>query len=98
MYSKLDGRTAAKNLLRNRKIFLIDARDKNEYAVGHIRGSMWLPYYEVKTKGKVLLPKNKNTVIYVYCASGKRSDMVCSLLADMGYTNVYNIGRYGDLI
>ena len=88
----------AKAMMDQGGVTVVDVRREDEYAAGHIRGSVWLPYYEVKMKGKVLLPKNKNTVIYVYCASGKRSDMVCSLLADMGYTNVYNIGRYGDLI
>ena len=98
MYFRIDGKTAVKNMLLNNKIFVIDARDKGEYISGHIKGSVWMPYYEVKTKGAVLLPKRKDTVIYVYCATGTRSDMVCSILDGMGYTKVYNIGGFSDLI
>ena len=35
---------------------------------------------------------DKDSEIYLYCRSGKRSEVATLALADMGFTNAYNIG------
>lgn len=75
------------------------ARDKGEYISGHIKGQCMDALLRSKNKrSRFTGQKRKDTVIYVYCATGTRSDMVCSILDGMGYTKVYNIGGFSDLI
>lgn len=69
---------------------LLDVRTPPEYQQGHIPGSINLPL-QLLGNGQGL-PQNKETPLFVYCQSGARSGQAVRLLAQMGYTNVKNIG------
>ena len=69
---------------------LIDVRSRQEYAEGHLPGSINIPLYEIETQSSKL-PKNKENTIIVYCASGYRSRQAKAKLENMGYTNVYSL-------
>lgn len=69
---------------------LLDVRTPQEYGQGHIPGSKNLPLQtldHIKT-----IVKEKSTPLFVYCYSGSRSRQAVSLLENMGYTNVKNLG------
>lgn len=73
---------------------LIDAREANEYAGGHLKGSINLPlsrFMEADTKFK-----DKSVPIYVYCHSGARSKRMAAGLTKLGFKNVVNIGGIMD--
>ena len=69
---------------------LLDVRTPQEYREGHIPGSQNVPLQQLDKVEEVT--ENKDTVLYVYCRSGARSRQAASLLKQMGYTNVHNIG------
>ena len=69
---------------------LLDVRTPQEYREGHIPGSQNMPLQQLDKVEEVT--ENKDTVLYVYCRSGARSRQAASLLKQMGYTNVHNIG------
>ena len=72
------------------KAILIDAREADEYADGHIGGSINLPlsrFMEADTKFK-----DKSVPIYVYCHSGARSKRMAAGLTKLGFKKVVNIG------
>ena len=69
---------------------LIDAREANEYADGHIGGSINLPlsrFMEAET-----MFEDKSVPIYVYCHSGARSKRMAAGLTKLGFKKVVNIG------
>lgn len=69
---------------------LIDVRNEDEYRSGHIPQSRNIPLPLLnRIKGLV---KDRAVPLYVYCYSGSRSRQACTVLKDMGYTNVKNIG------
>ncbi|MBP3853448.1 MAG: rhodanese-like domain-containing protein [Erysipelotrichaceae bacterium] len=69
---------------------LIDVRTKPEYAQGHVEHSMNIPLDRIEMiENKV---KDKNTPLFVYCQSGARSTQATSLLRNLGYQDVRNIG------
>ena len=73
---------------------LIDAREADEYAEGHIGGSINLPlsrFMEADTKFK-----DKSVPIYVYCHSGARSKRMAAGLTKLGFKKVVNIGGIMD--
>ena len=69
---------------------LLDVRTPQEYREGHIPGSQNVPLQQLDKVEEVT--ENKETALYVYCQSGRRSRQAVSLLQAMGYTNVHNIG------
>ena len=70
---------------------LLDVRTPQEFAESRIAGAILIPDYELKQRAEVELP-DKNAVILIYCRSGRRSALSAAVLAEMGYTNVYDFG------
>lgn len=69
---------------------LVDVRTAQEYREGHIPESKNVPLQQLDKIASVA--KNKDTQLFVYCYSGSRSRQAASILRQMGYTNVNNIG------
>jgi rhodanese-related sulfurtransferase len=72
---------------------VLDVRAANEYAVSHIKGSLWLGYPDTDYSKIEDIPKNK--MILVYCSVGYRSERVGEILLKKGYINVKNL--YGGI-
>ena len=69
---------------------LVDVREPDEYAQGHVPGSVNLPLSRIRSAENVL--EDYDTLLFVYCLSGGRSGQAVSTLTRMGYTAVTNIG------
>ncbi len=75
----------------------IDTRTPEEFAAGHINGSILIPYDAIALHLEKL-PADKSTDIRVYCRSGNRSGVAKQLLDQMGFSQVINEGGYEDLL
>lgn len=80
----------AKEKIDAGNIILVDVRTQEEYDEKHIDGAILIPNETIADTQPAELP-DKDAEILVYCRSGKRSSEAAEKLADMGYTNVYNI-------
>lgn len=69
---------------------LLDVRTPEEYRGGHIPGSKNLPLQQIEKIESIA--EKKETPLFVYCQSSARSRQAVSLLQNMGYVNVNNIG------
>lgn len=67
---------------------IIDIREKNEYAEGHLKGVPNIPLSELRERVDEI-PKDRT--VYLQCRSGQRSYNACLLLQNLGYTNVVNV-------
>ena len=77
-------------LVKKKGYLLLDVREPNEFASGHIEGAVNIPVGQIARRiGSVCSNKDRN--IYVYCQSGKRSRKAAQQLSNMGYTMVHNI-------
>ncbi|MGI6202092.1 MAG: rhodanese-like domain-containing protein [Eubacteriales bacterium] len=82
----------AKQLMDSESDYVVlDVRTPEEYADGHIKGSMLIPYNEIGERAEDELPE-KDKLILVYCRSGRRSKIAAQALAELGYTNVKEFG------
>ena len=70
---------------------IIDARTQSEYDEGHIENAILIPEYEITDRAEVEIPE-KDTLILVYCRSGRRSKIAADALVQLGYTNVKEFG------
>ncbi len=69
---------------------LIDVRTKEEYAEGHIPGSINIELDEIEKIVDII--KDKNSHIYLYCRSGHRSGIALNKVKELGYRDLTNIG------
>lgn len=70
--------------------FLLDVRTREEYAQGHIPGSINLPLDEIARVADII--SDRSAPLFVHCLSGGRSAAAVSQLERLGYTNARNIG------
>ena len=70
---------------------IIDARTEEEFAEGHIKNAILIPEYEIANRAEKELP-DKDSLILVYCRSGRRSKIASEELVKLGYTNVKEFG------
>lgn len=72
--------------------FIIDARERNEYARGHLTNAVNIPLSEFRERLEEI-PTDQP--VYIHCRSGQRSYNMVMALKNLGYANVYNIaGSY----
>jgi phage shock protein E len=69
----------------------IDVRTAQEYASEHVEGAVNIPH-DVIDERISELTLDADTPIYVYCRSGGRAGLAADTLAEMGYTEVINLG------
>jgi len=78
------------SLMKEKKVWNLDVREKYEYAMGHIRGAHLVPSTRFEEEFEKLKIK-KTDKIGVYCRSGSRSDFIAKKLVEMGHKNIYNL-------
>lgn len=74
---------------------IIDVRTPQEYSVSHATEA--INFDLVKLESGELPTIDKDKEIYVYCRSGRRSDLAKTILEKNGFTNVTDIGGLDDL-
>lgn len=83
----------AKNIIDNNKYCMVlDVREENEYLTGHIEDAVLFPVDSITEEEADIIIGDKETILLVYCKTGKRSDMAYHKLKELGYKNVYDIG------
>ncbi len=75
----------------------IDVRTPEEYAEGHITGSLNIPFEDIAAKISSVTSDEKSD-IRLYCRSGHRSGVAMDELKRIGYQNVINEGGLKDLL
>lgn len=74
---------------------LYDVRTKEEYDSGYFQNAVNIPLQDLQ---KAIYPEvPKDTLIYVYCRSGNRSEQAVGLLRANGYVNVTDLGGISEM-
>jgi rhodanese-related sulfurtransferase len=71
---------------------VLDVRDDDEYAAGHIPGSIHIPFGELPNR-QGELPREK--AIAAICSGGKRSGLAASILQRAGFDRVVHVAEGG---
>jgi len=71
-----------RQLERGEKLMIVDVREPEEWASGHIPGARHIPLGSLHEKHKELDPKCEYIIV---CRSGSRSSFACELLEGLGY-------------
>lgn len=70
---------------------VVDVREADEYAAGHIANAVLVPLSGLEKAATEKIP-DKTQLLLVYCRSGRRSKIAAEKLAQMGYTNIKEFG------
>lgn len=84
---------SVEELAKKKNVVMLDARERKEYNVSHLRNARWIGYDDFTMQRMSGIPKNSEIVIY--CSIGVRSEKIGKRLKDAGYTNVKNL--YGSI-
>jgi rhodanese-related sulfurtransferase len=71
-----------------RKAQLIDVREPNEFAGGHILGARNIPVSQLRMRMKEIRPDKP---VYLYCQSGARSGRAAQMLHRKGYKDLSHL-------
>lgn len=89
-YRQIHGETVH-TFLENGLATVVDVREPNEYAEGHIPGAVNIPLGSFPEEVENRYPDKSRPVI-VYCHSGFRSRRAALALIDSGYQDVEDLG------
>jgi phage shock protein E len=85
----------AHDLVENGAV-LIDVRNPDEYAAGHIEGAQSVPLesgdFEAGLEDLIL-----DDVYVVYCETGRRAEIAVERMMELGFTDVQNAGGIEDV-
>ncbi len=75
------------------KVYILDAREKEEYDISHIPNAKYIGYNQLEIKALLGIPKDAKIVLY--CSIGYRSEKIGEKLRKKGFSNVHNL--YGSI-
>lgn len=85
-----DYRDIKKRLDAGEKMILVDTREDNEWARGHIPGAIHLGKGVIERDIEKTIP-DKHAPLVLYCGGGFRSALAADNLQKMGYKNVVSM-------
>jgi rhodanese-related sulfurtransferase len=85
-----DYREIKKRLEAGEKMILVDTREDNEWARGHIPGAIHLGKGIIERDIEKTIP-DKHAPLVLYCGGGFRSALAADNLQKMGYKNVISM-------
>ena len=94
----------ARRLMAEENALVVDVRDGTEVQkTGKIKGAVHVSRGMIEFRADADTPYHdpafrKDRPVILYCASGGRSALAGKTLQDMGYTAVFNIGGFKELV
>ena len=85
---------AKRRMESGEKYVLLDVRTPEEYAKWRIPGSLLIPIDKPEIFGPAVAKAipDRDTAIFAFCRSGRRSHTAAEILMGIGYHDVYNLG------
>jgi len=80
--------------LLNQGAFLVDVRSVEEFQAGALKGAINLPLQVIPTAHNLM---KEDAEIIVYCGTGQRSMQAATLLKQVGFDKVHNLGSYQNI-
>lgn len=91
-YHKISFENAKQMMDAEPEHLILDVRSEEEYITGHADGAVLFPLDTISAETAAAVIPAKNTLLLVYCRSGRRSLQAVNELAELGYTKVYDMG------
>jgi hydroxyacylglutathione hydrolase len=88
----IDPEELARRVDAGEELAVLDVREADEFAAGHIPNSRHIPYAELQSRIGEL---SHEAPVAAVCSGGKRSGLAASILQREGFANVVHVGHGG---
>ena len=89
-YKSVDPGAAANMIDENEEVVVLDIRTPEEYAEGHIEGSVNIDF-KAKDFGERIVKLDRDTTYIVHCRSGARSTASLASFRKLSFPNIYHL-------
>ena len=76
---------------------LVDVRTADEFSAGHLDGALNIPHDQVAAR-LAEFGADKSRDVVLYCKSGRRAGVAETVLAENGFSAVFNAGGYEPML
>lgn len=76
---------------------LVDVRTADEFSTGHLDGALNIPHDQVAAR-LAEFGADKSRDVVLYCRSGNRAGLAETVLAENGFSAVFNAGGYEPML
>lgn len=87
-FEEISAQEVANRLAKGEKLQIIDVREPNEFAAGHIPGAKLIPLGHLAQYFSQLDPEQEYIMV---CRSGNRSGTACSMMSRVGFKKALNM-------
>jgi rhodanese-related sulfurtransferase len=77
--------------IQTNEYVVLDVRTADEYAVGHLKNSKQVDYYQTQAFSNYLDTLDKNAKYLIYCRTGKRSGLAIKIMQEKGFSHVNDL-------
>ena len=91
MNNNLDTQIWKKRLSENSNAICLDVRTLNEYNESRIPNSVNIDIYDPTIFMKKINDLDHTKSYFIYCKSGKRSQMACEIMHQYGFNKLFNL-------
>ena len=91
-YEQISAEQAKRLMDEHPETVILDVREQDEFDAGHIPEARLLPVGSVSEETAASVIPKKDTLVLVYCRSGRRSKLAAEALTQLGYSNVKEFG------
>lgn len=91
-YEQISAEEARRLMDERPDSIVLDVREAEEYEAGHIPGAVLLPVGSISGDTAAAAIPEMDSLVLVYCRSGRRSKLAAEALAGLGYSNVKEFG------
>ena len=91
-YEQITAEAAKRLMDEHPEAVILDVREQDEFDAGHIPEARLLPVGSVSEETAASVIPKKDTLVLVYCRSGRRSKLAAEALTQLGYSNVKEFG------
>lgn len=82
----------AKHIMETEDCLILDVREEDEFIIEHIEDAELLTLADIDEDTAAEVIPTKDTLVLVYCKSGKRARTAAHMLAQLGYTRIHEFG------
>ena len=91
MNKSLDTQSWKKKLSEHSDAICLDVRTTNEHNQSHIPNSVNIDIYDPPGFLKKINDLDHSKSYFIYCKSGKRSQMACEIMNQYGFNKLFNL-------
>ena len=80
-----------RKLIKEGNTIIIDVRSKKEYKKRHMKNAINIPYNNIDS---IINDVSKDSIVVIYAEDKKVSKKATNKVIDLGYSLVYDLGKY----